>query len=184
MEKIPTIKDIAKRLNIDPSTVSRALRGHPSIGLVTTMRVNKIAKELNYHPNQNAVFLKQGKTFTIGAILPDIAENFYCSILREIECFSHNRNYNVIFGQSFERPEREKQILENMKNLRVDGILIALTESTSDHKQIEQIRKYNIPVVILNNRNTLQGQAFPAIELLFSMLSFNNSRRINPYNYI
>lgn len=174
MEKIPTIKDIAKRLKINPSTVSRALRGHPSIGLVTTMRVNKIAKELNYHPNQNAVFLKQGKTFTIGVVLPDIAEKFYCSILREIECYAHNKNYNVIFGQSFEKPDREKQILENMKNLRVDGILIAVTKYTIDVEQFEQLRRYNIPVVTLDNRNIVENKFHQAIEHLFSTLEFQH----------
>lgn len=172
MEKIPTIKDIAKRLNIDPSTVSRALRGHPSIGLVTTMRVNKIAKELNYHPNQNAVFLKQGRTSTIGVVLPDIAEDFYCSALSEIERYSHNKNYNVIFGQSFQKPDREKQILENMKNLRVDGILIATTRSTVDNEQFEQLRRYNIPVVILDSRDIVRDQPYLAIEHLFSILEF------------
>jgi len=172
MEKIPTLKDIAKRLNIDPSTVSRALRGHPSIGLVTTMRVNKIAKELNYQPNQNAVFLKQGRTFTIGVVLPDIAENFYCSTLREIELYTFSKNYNIIFGQSFEEPDREKQIVENMKNLRVDGILIAVTKYTEDQEQFDQLRKYNIPVVTLGNRNGKQDESALAIEHLFSMLEF------------
>ncbi|QIL40487.1 LacI family transcriptional regulator [Pedobacter sp. HDW13] len=172
MEKIPTIKDIARRLNIDPSTVSRALRGHPSIGLVTTMRVNKIAKELNYHPNQNAVFLKQGKTFTIGIVLPDISEAFYCTALSEIECYSHRKNYNVIFAQSFEDPEREKQILNNMKNHRVDGILIAVTKSTEDAGQFEEFKRYNIPVVVLDNRNIVADKPYPAIEHLFSILEF------------
>ena len=172
MEKIPTIKDIAKRLKIDPSTVSRALRGHPSIGLVTTMRVNKIAKELNYHPNQNAVLLKQGKTFTIGVVLPDIAETFYCSVLSQIECYSHTRNYNVIFGQSFEKPEREKQILDNMKNHRVDGILIAVTKSTIPAEQLEQFSRYNIPVVILDSKDIIQNKPYLAIEHLFSILEF------------
>ena len=172
MEKIPTIKDIARRLKIDPSTVSRALRGHPSIGLVTTMRVNKIAKELNYHPNQNAVFLKQGKTFTIGVVLPDIGEAFYCSILSKIERYSHNKNYNVIFGQSFEKPERERQILDNMKNLRVDGVLIALSKPTVPSEQIEQLRRYHIPVVILDNRNMVNDQSYQVIEYLFSILEF------------
>jgi LacI family transcriptional regulator len=172
MEKIPTIKDIAKRLKINPSTVSRALRGHPSIGLVTTMRVNKIAEELNYHPNQNAIFLKQGKTFTVGVVLPDIAEPFYCSILSKIERYSHNKNYNVIFGQSFKKPEQERQILENMMNLRVDGILIALSKPRVPLKQIEQLKRYNIPVAILDNRNMISDQPYQIIEHLFSILEF------------
>ncbi|WP_431198719.1 LacI family DNA-binding transcriptional regulator [Mucilaginibacter sp. P19] len=77
MEKIPTIKEIAKRLKVSPSTVSRALHGHPSIGLVTTMRVNKVASELNYERNQTAVFFKQRKTLTIGVIVPDFSDAFF-----------------------------------------------------------------------------------------------------------
>ena len=49
--KLPTIKEIAKRLNVSISTVSRALHEHPSIGLGTKMRVQELAKELNYEPN-------------------------------------------------------------------------------------------------------------------------------------
>jgi len=71
--KLPTIKEIAKRLNVSISTVSRALHEHPSIGLGTKMRVQELAKELNYEPNQTAIFFQQGKTFTLGVILPDLS---------------------------------------------------------------------------------------------------------------
>ena len=54
--KQPTIKEIAKRLNISVSTVSRALHDHKSIGLRTRMRVHALAKEINYEPNQAAIF--------------------------------------------------------------------------------------------------------------------------------
>src|SRR5690606_31311438 len=83
--KPATIKEIAKRLKISPSTVSRALNDHPSIGLVTTMRVKKIAAELNYEPNQTAIFFKQRKTFTIGVVLPNISEPFFSAAISEIE---------------------------------------------------------------------------------------------------
>ena len=58
-KKLPTIKEIARRLNISASTVSRALHDHPSIGLRTKMAVKKLAAELNYEPNQTAIFFKQ-----------------------------------------------------------------------------------------------------------------------------
>ena len=51
-EKLPTIKEIAWRLNISISTVSRALHDHKSIGLGTKTNVQQLAKELNYEPNQ------------------------------------------------------------------------------------------------------------------------------------
>jgi DNA-binding LacI/PurR family transcriptional regulator len=77
-KRFPTIKEIAKRLKVSASTVSRALHGHPSIGLVTTMRVNKVASELNYERKSNrGIFFKQRKTFTIGVIVPDFSDAFF-----------------------------------------------------------------------------------------------------------
>ena len=53
---LPTIKVIAKRLNISPSTVSRALHNHHSAGLRTKKRVQELAKELKYEINQTAIY--------------------------------------------------------------------------------------------------------------------------------
>jgi DNA-binding LacI/PurR family transcriptional regulator len=77
MAAIPTIKEIAKRLNISVSTVSRALHNHHSIGLRTKMQVQQLAKELNYEPNLTAISFKQRKTLTIGIILPYLSESFF-----------------------------------------------------------------------------------------------------------
>jgi LacI family transcriptional regulator len=74
--KPSTIKEIAKKLGVSPSTVSRGLHDHPSIGLTTRMRIKKMAEELNYEPNQTAIFFQKGKTFTIGVILPELSEAF------------------------------------------------------------------------------------------------------------
>ncbi len=54
--KPATIKEIARLLDISASTVSRALHDHASISLTTREKVKKLAKELNYEPNQTAVF--------------------------------------------------------------------------------------------------------------------------------
>ena len=68
--ELPTIKEIANKLNVSISTVSRALSDHPRIGLRTKARVQQLAKELNYEPNAKAISFKQRKTFVIGVILP------------------------------------------------------------------------------------------------------------------
>ena len=61
MEQKPTtIKEIAKRLNVSVSTVSRALHNHSSIGLRTRTQVQQLAAELNYEPNQAAISFKLG----------------------------------------------------------------------------------------------------------------------------
>ncbi|HXL58840.1 MAG TPA: LacI family DNA-binding transcriptional regulator, partial [Chitinophagaceae bacterium] len=120
--KQPTIKEIANRLNISVSTVSRALHDHHSIGLRTKMRVQQLAKELNYEPNQTAIFFQQRKTFTIGVILPELSEAFFSSAISGIEDAANKNKYTVLLGQSHDDEEREKQIAETMKNHRVDGL--------------------------------------------------------------
>ncbi|EDM37705.1 LacI family transcriptional regulator [Pedobacter sp. BAL39] len=148
--KLPTIKEIAKKLNISTSTVSRALHDHKSIGAVTTMRVHQAAKELGYEVNKSALFFKQQKTYTIGVIIPNLAEPFFSSALCGVEDFAEPFNYTVIIGQSLDTLDREKRILENMKDHRVDGILVSLSKDTNTYDHFESLKKYNIPVVFFD----------------------------------
>lgn len=149
-DKPPTIKEIAKRLNISFSTVSRALHNHPSIGLRTKMRVQQLAKELNYEPNQTAIFFQKGRTFTIGVILPELSEAFFSSSISGIEEVAEKNNYTVLMGQSHDSVEREKKIVETMKNHRVDGLLVSISKNTTNYDHFESLKKYNIPVVFFD----------------------------------
>ncbi|MFC7525922.1 LacI family DNA-binding transcriptional regulator [Parapedobacter sp. GCM10030251] len=148
--KPATIKEIAKRLKISPSTVSRALNDHPSIGLVTTMRVKKVAAELNYEPNQTAIFFKQRKTFTIGVVLPSLSEPFFSAAISEIENVASARNYTVIMGQSLDDADREMRILQTLKTHRVDGVLMSISKNTQSYPFIELMESAGIPVVFFD----------------------------------
>jgi len=149
-EQIPTLKEIAKRLKLSTSTVSRALKDHPSIGLVTTMRVKKLAKELNYEPNNRAIFFKQQKTFTIGVVLPSISEAFFSTAISAIENKASEENYTVILGQSLDDEGRELKILETLKRHRVDGVILSVSKNTSNFDFIEIYKKANIPIVFFD----------------------------------
>ncbi|MFD1768517.1 LacI family DNA-binding transcriptional regulator [Sphingobacterium suaedae] len=151
MKKKPaTIKEIARKLKISPSTVSRALNDHPSIGLVTTMRVKKMAEELNYEPNQTAIFFKQRRTFTIGVILPSLSEPFFSSAISEIENVAGEHNYTVLMGQSHDDAKRELQIIHTFKKHRVDGILISLGKNTEDLSFVDLLKEAEIPIVFFD----------------------------------
>lgn len=149
-QKPATIKEIARRLNVSVSTVSRALHNHPSIGLRTKMQVQKLAQELNYEPNQAAISFKQGKTLTIGLILPNLGEEFFSIAINGIEEVAIRNNYTVLIGQSHDDAEREKQLLDTMRRHRVDGILVSLSKNTDDLTAFKQLEKYNIPVVFFD----------------------------------
>jgi len=145
-EKPTTIKEIAKILNISFSTVSRALHDHPNIGLRTKMRV----QELNYEPNQAAIFFQRGKTYTIGVILPELSEAFFSTSISGIENTAEKNNYTVFLGQSHDSEEREKKIVETMKNHRVDGLIISISKNTVSYDHFESLKKYGIPVVFFD----------------------------------
>lgn len=147
---MPTIKEIAKKLGISVSTVSRALHDHPSIGLRTKMQVQKLAAELKYEPNQTAIQFKQGKTFTLGLILPNLREEYFSSAISGVEDAAFTSNYNVLIGQSHDLLDREQKIVETMRKHRVDGILVSVSKQTNSIEHFEQLDKYNIPVVFFD----------------------------------
>jgi len=146
----PTIKEIAKMLNLSVSTVSRALHASSDISPATTKRVKDVALELGYEPNQTALFLQSGRTLTLGVILPHLSEAFFSEAISGIEDYASEHNYNVLMGQSHDSTEREKRIVEAMKNHRVDGILVSIAKNTKNFDHFDMLKKYDIPVVFFD----------------------------------
>lgn len=164
-DKLPTIKEIAKRLNISVSTVSRALHEHPSIGLRTRLRVQQLAKDLNYEPNQTAIFFQQRKTFTLGVVLPDLSEAFFSSAINGIEEVAYKNNYSVLLAQSHDDEENEKRIFETMKKHRVDGVLVSIGKNVSDYSHYEMMKRYKIPVVFFDRIPKLPNIHYVAADM-------------------
>ena len=154
--KLPTIKEIAKKLNVSVSTVSRALSNHPRIGLSTRERVQQLAKEMNYEPNAQAIFFKQKKTHVIGVIVPFIREDFFSEAISGIETAAMEHEYTILFGQSYDDPEREKKVVDAMKKQRVDGLLISLSKQTNKYDHLQALDKYDIPVVYFDRVPTFE----------------------------
>jgi len=148
--KPATIKDIAKILNISASTVSRGLKDHPNIGIEMRQKIKKLARDLNYEPNQTAIFLQRGRTQTIGVILPELSEDFFSSAISAIEEIAYKRNYTVLLAQSHDDEALEKKLVEKMRNHRVDGLLVSVGKNTSSYQHFENLRNYDIPVVFFD----------------------------------
>lgn len=160
-----TIVDIAKKLNISKSTVSRALSNHASIGLRTKMRVQQLAAELNYEPDQTAINFKQRRKFLLGVVLPSISHEFFSSIVSGIEDVAYNKNYTLLLGQSRDDESREKRIVETMKDHRVDGMLISISKNTTNYDHFEMLRKNKIPVVFFDRIPNMNNIHYIASQL-------------------
>ncbi len=149
-QKPVTIKEIARRLNVSVSTISRALHDHPSIGLRMRQQVQKLAKELKYEPNQAAISFKQGKTFTIGVILPNLGEEFFSIAINGIEDVATRNKYTVLIGQSHDDTEREKLIADTMRKHRIDGLVVSLSKDTVSYEHFDLLKDQGIPVVFFD----------------------------------
>ena len=154
--KLPTIKEIAKKLKVSVSTVSRALSNHPRIGLSTRDRVQQLAKEMNYEPNTQAIFFKQKKTHVIGVILPFIREDFFSEAISGIEAAAMEHDYTILFGQSYDNPEQEKKVVDAMKRQRIDGLIISLSKQTNKYDHLLALDKYEIPIVYFDRVPTFE----------------------------
>ena len=142
-----TIKDIARELNISPSTVSRALKDHPDISVDTKKAVNALAEKLNYQPNIVALNLRQKKTNTIGVIIPELVHFFFSTVISGIEDVAYQAGYNVILAQSNESYTREVAHVKALFNSRVDGMLLSLSRETTNFDHVESIISKGVPIV-------------------------------------
>jgi LacI family transcriptional regulator len=145
-----TIKDIARELEISPSTVSRALKDHPDISPVTKKMVNSLAEKWNYVPNPIALSLKGGKSNTIGIIIPQIVHYFFSQVISGAEDYANDNGYNVMICQSNEKYENEVKNVQTLLNSHVDGMIVSLSKLTRNMEHFREIMNKSIPLVFFD----------------------------------
>ncbi|QHL86739.1 substrate-binding domain-containing protein [Nibribacter ruber] len=145
-----TIHDIAEKLNITASTVSRALNDHPRISEATKKTVLKAAKSLNYQPNNIAAALRNGKSYIIGIIIPTVDRAFFASVIRGVEEVANKLNYKVIISQSYDNYEKEVQTVDALLSARVDGIIASIGKNTENFDHYKRTQEKGIPLVLFD----------------------------------
>ncbi len=145
-----TIHDIAEKLNITASTVSRALNNNPRISELTKKAVLKTARQLNYQPNNIAAALRNGRSNLIGIIVPTADRAFFASVVRGIEEIANKLNYKVIICQSYDSYDKEVQTIDALLSARVDGIIASIGKNTESFEHYKRIQERNIPLVLFD----------------------------------
>lgn len=144
------LKDLATELGVSVSTVSRALKNSPEIGEEMRERVKALAKERNYRANPFALSLLKNTVRIIGIIVPDIVTHFYSSIISGITDVARKNGYSVIISSSYEQYQQERQCVEDLINIRVEGIIACLSQETTDYSHFETLADQNIPLVFFD----------------------------------
>lgn len=142
-----TLKTLAKELNLSTSTVSRALKGSHEISQATQQTVKALADKLGYSPNFSASSLRQSKSKTIAVIIPEIQNHFFSQVLNGIEEIALKKGYHVLIYLTHEDVSKEREILKLLRNGRVDGLLISVSNTTATFEHLQNILNNEVPLV-------------------------------------
>lgn len=143
-----TIKDIARKLNISASTVSRALQNHPDISAKTKGLVQACAKSMNYKPNLMASNLRTSKNTTIGVVIPELNHHFFSSVLDGIEQAANEAGYHILICQTREDVQKEIQAIYTLIGSRVAGMLVGVSKQTTDLFHLQEVLDNGIPLIL------------------------------------
>lgn len=142
------LSQLAKELNLSISSVSKALRDSHEISSATKKAVLAKAKELNYQVNPFASSLRKQKSKTIAVVVPEVANDFFGPVISGIESVAQEKGYHVLIYLTHEDMQKEISIIKLLQNGRVDGIMISLSEQTTNTAHLEELKE--MPLVFFD----------------------------------
>jgi LacI family transcriptional regulator, galactose operon repressor len=157
----PTIKDVASRCGVHPSTVSRALNPTMNhlVAPAVAKRIRAAATTLGYRQNVTAAGLRTGRSGLIGVLAPDIADPGFPPILSAVTETLGAEGYATIVADVGADPARQQQLVERLIARGVDGLVLATV--TLDDPVVRHCLGATIPVVLVNRSDS--GQRLSAV---------------------
>lgn len=152
MKKKVTIHDLARVLNIDSSTVSRALADSPRVKPKTKEMVVSKARELGYARNVMASNLRARKSHTIGVIVPYISRYFLATVISGIEEKASETGYQIMICQSHDRLDREEHLIDTLLANQVDGIIMSISMQTNTFDHLNRVAESGTPIVFFDRK--------------------------------
>lgn len=149
-----TIKDVAKRANVSPSTVSRVISDSPRISEETKRHVRRVMEEMGYHLNYNARVLAQQKTRTIGIVMKEsssgsLHDPFFPEVLRGISSYCNKEDYSITLTTGESEDEIHNDVVKMVRGKCVDGLIV--TYSKKGDKVIPYLIESKIPFVLVGS---------------------------------
>lgn len=144
------MKDLAKAAGVSLATISRVFNNSEQVTAKTKEHVLKVAKELNFRPNKMAAALRKGRNSSIGVVVPDINREVFSAAIKSMEEVFSQSGYNIIICQTQESYEKEKKVIENLKQLRVSGIIISISKETKKINHLASLKDEGIPIIFFD----------------------------------
>lgn len=149
-KKEATIYDIAEKLGLAASTISRGLKGHHTVSQKTQRKIIATAEAMGYRSNTIAASLRTNSTQTIGVIVPRLDSYLMSQIIAGMEKVTSEGGYNLLISQSRELAANEARSVQSMLNSRVDAMLVSLAEHTEDLAHFEACKAKGVPLVFFD----------------------------------
>ena len=159
-----TMMDIARGLNVSAVTVSKVLRNQGRISEATRKRVLRRAKELNYQMNWVARSLVTRRTYTVGLLLPEFGHPFFAEIARAVAQTVRVHGYHVIISCFEEDPELEIAEADSLLARRVDGLIVASSQSPRHLGLFKRIQEQRVPYVLIDRPVTGLRASFVGVD--------------------
>lgn len=145
-----TLKELSHLAGVHPSTVARVLQNDPRqrVSVELRARILELAHEHEYRPNSIARSLRTKRSAVIGALIPDISNPFFASVLRGMEDAAAEREYSIIVANTDDLPARETRSLAMLRDRQVDGLLLATARRRDP--AVERLANEHVPFVLVN----------------------------------
>ena len=176
MNKKITIKDIAKEIGVDPSTVSKALRKQSDISIEMQKKVKKFADKLGYRPNLLAKSLINKRSNILGVIIPDLRISFFSEATRGIYEEATKNGYETILLVHDENAENEKRKLEFLSDINVDGILLNAVDETTNLDLYKKLQNEGIKIVCWDRK--IKNSNFNSVTINDKKASFELTNKL------
>ncbi len=151
-KKQTTLKDIAEKLGVSISTVSRALQGNPRISQRTREKVLELAREFNYFQTKHINPFSPNKINAVGVIVPGIKYHLYAMAISGIEAVLEQHQMQIIICQSNESYVREKILVKELMDIGVAGLIVSLASETREFDHFLDVKKKRTPLVFFNRQ--------------------------------
>ncbi len=145
-----TSQDVARKAGVSQSAVSRVFSPGASASAEMAKKVHKAADELGYRPNVLARSLITGKSKIIGLVVAYLENQFYPEALEKLSHALQERGYHVLIFMATMTDENADQILNELLDYQVDGIVMASTSMSAELAR--SCRSAGVPVVLFNRR--------------------------------
>jgi len=145
-----TLKELAAKSGVHPSTVSRIVNDDPQlrVSAETRARVKELVKKTGYRPDGMARGLKLRQSFVLGVLVPDVLNPLFAAIFRGVEDAALEEGYTVILSSTDGHEDRERDIMLTLQSRMIDGMVVA-SASLRD-PSVHWLREHGIPHVLVN----------------------------------